>query len=195
MVLWEIALGTAYFLGLKRTYKLSLQIQRRLISPKYPHIRQFFHRRTRAVFDATLKVHREIQKRDLELGRNLGNWILRWLDKAKPAAQIRPGGPTQYASSSNTVSIPRKRLTEAWRQKTTNAGFRYLESRRRLVNSSRNLWLTTYPTVAKLLRRREPVMSNNIQFRQLVSSNNKGKLGFGFNGVIRNDILQWLSHG
>ncbi|KAK9275100.1 hypothetical protein L1049_022359 [Liquidambar formosana] len=34
MVLWEITLGTAYFLGLKRTYKLTLKIQRRLISPK-----------------------------------------------------------------------------------------------------------------------------------------------------------------
>ena len=41
MVLWEITLGTAYFLGLKRTYRLALKIQRRLISPKHPKIRQF----------------------------------------------------------------------------------------------------------------------------------------------------------
>ena len=41
MVLWEVTLGTAYFLGLKRTYGLALKIQRRLISPKHPKIRQF----------------------------------------------------------------------------------------------------------------------------------------------------------
>ena len=44
MVLWEITLGTAYFLGLKRTYRLALRIQRRLISPEHPRIRQFLHR-------------------------------------------------------------------------------------------------------------------------------------------------------
>ncbi|KAI3526684.1 hypothetical protein L1887_05945 [Cichorium endivia] len=38
MVLWEIALGTAYFLGLKRTYRLALHIQRRLVSSKSPKI-------------------------------------------------------------------------------------------------------------------------------------------------------------
>ena len=44
MVLWELTLATAYFLGLKRTYRLVLKIQRRLISPKYSKIRQFLHR-------------------------------------------------------------------------------------------------------------------------------------------------------
>ena len=44
MVLWEITLGTAYFLGLKRTYRLALRIQRRIVSPKYPKLRQFLHR-------------------------------------------------------------------------------------------------------------------------------------------------------
>ncbi|TKY70050.1 hypothetical protein E2542_SST06334 [Spatholobus suberectus] len=44
MVLWEITLGTAYFLGLKRTYRLALRIQRRIVSPKYPQVRQFLHR-------------------------------------------------------------------------------------------------------------------------------------------------------
>lgn len=41
MVLWEITLGTAYFLGLKRTYRLALRIQQRLISPKHARVRQF----------------------------------------------------------------------------------------------------------------------------------------------------------
>ena len=44
MVLWEITLGTAYFLGLKRTYRLALRIQHRTVSPKYPKLRQFLHR-------------------------------------------------------------------------------------------------------------------------------------------------------
>lgn len=44
MVLWEITLATAYFLGLRRTYRLALKIQRRLISHKHPKIRQFAHR-------------------------------------------------------------------------------------------------------------------------------------------------------
>lgn len=44
MVLWEIALATAYFLGLKPTYKIALKIQRRLIPLQHPRARQFVHR-------------------------------------------------------------------------------------------------------------------------------------------------------
>ncbi|KAJ4942623.1 hypothetical protein NE237_014225 [Protea cynaroides] len=44
MVLWEITLTTAYFLGLKRTYRLALKLQRLLIGPHHPQIRQFLHR-------------------------------------------------------------------------------------------------------------------------------------------------------
>jgi hypothetical protein len=61
-----------------------------------------FCRRTHAVFDVALKVHRNIQERDIEVGRNLGNWILRWLDQMKPSAQIggsSPGKPPNSASS------------------------------------------------------------------------------------------------
>ncbi|KAK4364760.1 hypothetical protein RND71_016118 [Anisodus tanguticus] len=47
MVLWEITLGTAYFLGLKRTYKLFLRIQHKLFSPKYPRLRDFAQRASR----------------------------------------------------------------------------------------------------------------------------------------------------
>ncbi|KAI3823591.1 hypothetical protein L1987_05030 [Smallanthus sonchifolius] len=186
MVLWEITLATAYFLGLKRTYRHALRIQRRLVSPNSPRIRQFLHSKTRTVFDVTLKVHREVQKRDIEVGRNLGNWILRWLDRMKPAAQIQAGSPAQYTS--NTIRIPNKLLSDS-RHRITASGVWYQESRRRLVTSSRNLLLTAYPTISKLLRRQELVM-NNIQYRRLVSRPN----GFE-NGVIRSDIMQWLSHG
>ncbi|CAH1451308.1 unnamed protein product [Lactuca virosa] len=190
MVLWEITLGTAYFLGLKRTYRLALHIQRRLVSPKHPKIRQFLHRKTRTVFDATLKVHREVQRRDIEIGRNLGNWILKWLEKMEPVTQIRAGSFAPYVR--NTMRMPNRnmQLIESFQQKS-RGGFGYRESGRRLVTSSRNLWLTTYPTIAKLLRRRELVASN-MQYRDMVSSSKKS---FGFNGVVRNDIMQWLAHG
>lgn len=50
-------------------------------------------RRTRDVFNVAVSVHKNIQQRDLEVGRNLGNMILRWLDRMKPSAQIRPHPP------------------------------------------------------------------------------------------------------
>jgi hypothetical protein len=44
MVLWELTAITAYFLGLKRTYRLVLRIQRRLIRPNHSRIRGFVYR-------------------------------------------------------------------------------------------------------------------------------------------------------
>jgi hypothetical protein len=44
MVLWELTAITAYFLGLRRTYRLALRIQRRLIPPNHPRIRDFVYR-------------------------------------------------------------------------------------------------------------------------------------------------------
>ncbi|GLJ12296.1 hypothetical protein SUGI_0188220 [Cryptomeria japonica] len=93
MVLWEITLATAYVLGLKRTYRLALKLQRRLIKPRHPRIRDFVHRRTRNIFDVALTVHRKVQERDIEVGRNFGNWILRFLDRIKPSANIRGDPP------------------------------------------------------------------------------------------------------
>ncbi|KAI5056674.1 hypothetical protein GOP47_0028492 [Adiantum capillus-veneris] len=89
MVLWEITLATAYWLGIRKTYKLALKLERRLISPKHPRLRDFMQRRTRNVFDIALRVHREIQSRDLSAGKSLGNFILRFLDRARPSAKIR----------------------------------------------------------------------------------------------------------
>ncbi|KAJ4781372.1 envelope glycoprotein [Rhynchospora pubera] len=106
MVLWEITAITAYFLGLKRTYKLALRIQRRLIGPNHPKIRDFVYRRTRDVFNVAVSVHKNIQERDLEAGRNLGSIILRWLDRMKPSAQIRPHH--HLTSSCRPASSPLK---------------------------------------------------------------------------------------
>ncbi|KAL5207220.1 hypothetical protein ABZP36_031655 [Zizania latifolia] len=44
MVLWELTAITAYFLGLKRSYRLALRLQRRLIGPNHPRIRHFVYR-------------------------------------------------------------------------------------------------------------------------------------------------------
>ncbi|KAJ8510832.1 hypothetical protein OPV22_001266 [Ensete ventricosum] len=52
MVLWEMTLAKVYFLGLKRTYRIiTLRIQRRLLGPRHPELRQFPHRRTSGIFD------------------------------------------------------------------------------------------------------------------------------------------------
>lgn len=41
-----------------------------------------------------LNVHKEIQRRDISVGRNIGNRILRMLDRMRPQANIR-GPPTE----------------------------------------------------------------------------------------------------
>lgn len=198
MVLWEITLATAYFLGLKRTYRLALKIQRRLISPKRQKIRQFVHRRTRAIFDLALKVHRNIQERDIEVGRNLGNWILRWLDKKRPQAQIRAGHPQ---SSCNAKTTATKQLTNSSHQKipggfptsVPRTGER--DSGRHLFSSTRNVWPKAFPAVAMIMRHAKPAGSNT-QYRHFcISSYGSFELQnrrLGAEGLIRKDILQWM---
>lgn len=95
MVLWELTLATAYWLGLRKTYRLALRLQRRLIGHRHPRLRDFLKRRTRNVFDVALTVHKEIQTRDLSAGRSLGNFILRFLDRMRPSAHIRGSSELQ----------------------------------------------------------------------------------------------------
>ncbi|CAI5528539.1 unnamed protein product [Closterium sp. Naga37s-1] len=92
MVLWELTLATAYFLGLKRTYRLALKMQKRVLLSR-PGIRDFAKRRTRAVFGVALTAVETIQHRDIEIGRSVGNFLLRFLDRMKPSAHIRGDGP------------------------------------------------------------------------------------------------------
>ncbi|PWA72250.1 Peptidase S8/S53 domain-containing protein [Artemisia annua] len=70
--------------------------------------------KTRSIFDVALKVHREVQQRDIEVGRNLGNWILRWLDKMKPSAHIRVAKPKPHEDAVNPT---KQQLTDASHQK------------------------------------------------------------------------------
>lgn len=187
MVLWEITLGTAYFLGLKRTYKLALKIQRRLVGPKHPKIRQFLQRKTRSIFDMALNVHRKVQQRDIEVGRNFGNWILRWLDKWKPAAQIRAGKPTQCQN--DPVNPTKQELTNSSKQKppqnydTSHMKNKDQESGRRHFSSGR---YAAYPTIAMMMRPADPVGTHYRRFNTFELKSTR------FDGVIRNDIMQWM---
>ncbi|KAH7514967.1 hypothetical protein FEM48_Zijuj11G0146400 [Ziziphus jujuba var. spinosa] len=225
MVLWEITLGTAYFLGLKRTYRLALRIQRRLISPKHSRVRQFVHGyffilfffffffmffacfldgidlRTRAVFDVALKVHRNIQERDIEVGRNLGNWILRWLDRMKPSAQIRVHPPGKPPNASSSISRT-KQATNNSSQLKRNGSIhtsRNRESDRHLFTSSKSLWNSKpFPTISMMTRPPKPAAGTMTQYRHLFTNGPEtvrtlNHPGGGFRGVvIRNDIRQWM---
>ncbi|KAF8412787.1 hypothetical protein HHK36_000757 [Tetracentron sinense] len=197
MVLWEITLGTAYFLGLKRTYRLALRIQRRLITSKHPKIQQFAYRRIRAVFDIALRFHRNIQQRDIEVGRNIGNWILRRLDHMKPSAQIRGGPPGKPPTGNN----PTKHLTNSSGQQPPGTIQRSSgrsadwESDRHLFASSTNMLRKPFPSLTMMIR---PAKSagTNIQYRHLcMSGPEMPRLNYGrsgFDGVIRKDIMQWM---
>lgn len=201
MVLWEITLGTAYFLGLKRTYRLAVRIQRRLISPKYPRIRQFVQRRTRAVFDVALKVHLNIQQRDIEVGRHLGNRILRWLDRMKPSAQIRgppPLKPTNGASSNTNVTKQVTNNTSHLKAPSIGQTSRHQESDRHLFTSARNMWSKPFPSIAMMMRPSRPAGTFtqyrhlSIQCPEMSRPNYNIGGGSGYQGVFRKDVMQYI---
>ncbi|CAK7356081.1 unnamed protein product [Dovyalis caffra] len=200
MVLWEITLGTAYFLGLKRTYKLALRIQRRLISPKYPRIRQFVQRRTRAVFDVALKVHLNIQQRDIEVGRNLGNRILRWLDRMKPSAGIRGPPPeklTNGASSNTNFRNQVTNNTSHLKASGTDQTSRHQESDRHLFTSARNMWSKPFSSIAMMMRPSRPGIFTqyrhlSIQGPEMSRPKYNVDAGSGFQGVFRKDVMQYI---
>ncbi|KAF5734309.1 hypothetical protein HS088_TW16G00757 [Tripterygium wilfordii] len=194
MVLWEITLATAYFLGIKRTYKLALKIQRRVITPKHPKIRQFVQRRIRAVFDVAVRVHQNIQQRDIEVGRNLGNWILRWLDRMKPSAQIR--GPVKVIDGNRNVTMTKQATNPS--QVKSNGGTqtsRNGNSDRHLFTSSANLLAKPFPAISMMIRRPRPA-GNMTHFRHFSTwgpdmlKSNHGRQGL--EGVFRKDIMQWM---
>ncbi|EPS65137.1 hypothetical protein M569_09646 [Genlisea aurea] len=196
MVLWEITLGTAYFLGLKRTYRLALRIQRKLVGPNHPKIRQVFQSRSRVAFDLALRAHLAIQERDIEVGRSLGNRILRWLDKMKPEAHIRGPPPPPPPNSSATATqrnIPSQLHNRFSKQATTTRGGVDRESdRRRLFSVARSFWGKPFPSFSMTTKRISP--PGIIQYRQIQHSlRSDQRFSFG-NNVIRNDIKLWLQH-
>ncbi|KAF7829196.1 uncharacterized protein G2W53_020360 [Senna tora] len=198
MVLWEITLGTAYFLGLKRTYRLALRIQRKLMSSKHSKIRQFAHRRTRAAFDVALKVHRSIQERDIEVGRNLGNFILRYLDRMKPSAQIRGPTPTHGTpthSANSSVSMKKHTTATPKEKPAENSRFSRKDSDRNFFTSAKNIWPKPFPTIAMMMRPPSPA-GTSIHFRRLsISAPEVLPWNHRVNwsdSVVRKDIMQWM---
>ncbi|CAK8540327.1 unnamed protein product [Lathyrus sativus] len=191
MVLWEITLGTAYFLGLKRTYKLALRIQRKLVSPKYPKIRQFLHRRTRAVFDVAIKVHRSIQKRNIKVGRNVGNFILRCLDRIKPSARIR--GPSPSITGGNSKESTTKPTAGTSNHKPPSHSVPFKKDSDRHMFTA--LTPKPFPSISKMMIPPNPagntIHGRNLStytpevFRQNYRVNWSGS-------VIRKDIMQWM---
>ncbi|KAC0042154.1 hypothetical protein FH972_012512 [Carpinus fangiana] len=186
MVLWEITLGTAYFLGLKRTYRLALRIQRKVVSPKHPKIRQFLHR-----------VHRNIQERDIEVGRNLSNWILRWLDQMKPLAQIAGSSPGKSPNSASSGLSMTKQISNSsnlkppWETQIS----RNEDSARHRFTSSRNIWPKPFPTISMMMQPPKPAVTMT-QYRHfsgpemLKSNSTRGWLEGGLRKHIMQSMLQ-----
>ncbi|KAL0905065.1 hypothetical protein M5K25_027240 [Dendrobium thyrsiflorum] len=189
MVLWEMTLATAYFLGLKRTYRLALGIQRRLIGPNNPRLRQFLHRRTRTIFDVVVKVHQNIQHRDIEAGRNLGNWVLRWLDRMKPSAEIRShltNGRRSYPITKHISSYSQLTLSQKPYAKLADR-----VSKGRLLFARWNMMAKYSPTVAMMMMQPMKSLGMNGQLRQLCGrAYQKPVNGCSsrYEGVFRQDI-------
>ncbi|EOA27939.1 hypothetical protein CARUB_v10024108mg [Capsella rubella] len=191
MVLWELALGTAYFLGLRRTYRLALKTQRRIISPKHPRIRDFMHRRTHQIFDMALRVHKNIQQRDMEIGRNLGNWILRGLDRMKPSAQvILPKHKEPSIDKAKRVLESTRLKPHVYTQPPQNR-----EVDRHLFMSLRN-FRSKYPIASMMIIKPPRPTGTTNQYRPYSAGGSSMIQPIyardGFNGVIRKDILQWM---
>lgn len=139
-----------------------------------------YFRRTRNVFDVALRVHRTIQERDIEVGRNLGNRILRWLDRMKPEAHIRK--PIAPPTSGNVKKQQPNHLSKH-DAKSSKDG----ESNRHLFAVSRNVWAKPFPSM--MMR----PTGNSIQHRRYSSGGfTVYNTNFGFREVLRNDIKQWI---
>ena len=155
-------------------------------------------RRTRTVFDVALKVHRNIQERDIEVGRTLGNRILRRLDRMKPSAQIR--GPVEKPNvAGRTSSSMTKQVSNAQHQKTITpkSSFNQEEPNRHLFSSSsRFMWDKPFPAITMMMR--PPTFAGRTtQYRQMSFLNSEWMMRSSFRmagseGVIRKDIMQWM---
>ncbi|WCJ29088.1 hypothetical protein M5689_010747 [Euphorbia peplus] len=198
MVLWEITLATAYILGPKRTYRLASKLQRRSVSPKHVKIRQFLHRRTRAIFDVALSVHQNIQQRDIEVGRNFGNWILPRLYKMKPSAQIRgPQPPHLPTNSSSKMNMSEQVSNSQLKTPGSIQASRFKDSSRHLFTAARNMWSKPFPTITmmvqqqRLAKRVAQCRNLFIQGPEMVSSNFISRAR-GREGVLRKDMMEYI---
>lgn len=149
-----------------------------------------FHSRTRAIFDVAIKVHRNIQERDIEVGRNLGNFMLRWLDRMKPSAQIRrpPSLPPVNGGSTSSSSRESTAKHATGTSKHKPPGY----SNRHLFTSLRP---KPFPSISRMMSSPNPVGTSihgrhlSIYTPEVVRPNHRVNWS---EGVIRKDILQWM---
>lgn len=192
-----------YFILTKIYWEISECIAVRIHYCSYKLLNCCFHfshlnRRIRAVFDVAIKVHKNIQQRDIEVGKNLGNWILRWLDRMKPSAQIRaphaempPHGLTQKMNIESQVARSSNQKPPLVQSRKNN------ESDRHHFTPFNNTWGRPFPTITMMMRQPRPGGFLN-QYRHLWISQ-PGTLRSNyqrerFDGVLRKDIMQWLQN-
>ncbi|CAL5024250.1 unnamed protein product [Urochloa decumbens] len=195
MVLWELTAITAYFLGLRRTYRLALRIQRRLIPPNHPRIRDFVHRRTRDVFNVAVSVHKNIQQRDIEVGRNLGNAILRWLDRMKPSAEIRPRLPPPPNGCSEQFKHLSSTSRSVGAQKTASKTSSPHDSSGKMLFSRLNIRPKSFPVLPTMTQPNRISASSQcrrISYSPFPSVTATTKRKGLMEGVFRKDIAQLM---
>ncbi|KAA8522014.1 hypothetical protein F0562_012672 [Nyssa sinensis] len=118
--------------------------------------------RARVVFDAAIKIHRNIQERNIEVGRNFGNWIFRWLERMKPSAQISVSPPAKPRFGDNANGNMTKQFTNISNQKTPGCFQRFgarsgdRDSDRHLFTSSTSVWPRACPGNAMLMQPAKP---------------------------------------
>lgn len=140
-----------------------------------------------------IKVHRSIQERDVEVGRNLGNFILRWLDRMKPSAQVLGGSHTNATSSS--VGMTKLQAGTSNQKRPSYYALFKKGSNRRLFTPSSSIWPKPFPTIASMLRPPNPA-GTTTHYRHLTNyppdAFRSNYNAYWSGGVIRKDILQWM---
>jgi hypothetical protein len=149
-------------------------------------------RRTRDVFGVAVSVHKNIQQRDLEVGRNLGNTILRWLDRMKPSAEIRPHPPGPPNGSSERFRNLSSTNRSAGAQKTASKTSPH-DSSGKMLFSRLNLRPKSFPILPTMMqpnRINAGSQCRHISYSPLPSLIMKRKLLT--EGVFRKDIAQLM---
>lgn len=160
------------------------------------------NRRVRGVFDVAVNVHKTVQQRDIEVGRNLGNWILRHLDRMKPTAEIRSSTcriPTTTATTTtnNNKSSILKRVTSFPLRyqkpifKTTET-----ETKSRLLFTPLSIRPKSFPYLTSVMQQMRTPATNTQQFRLVSSQSTSVPISntrmSRFGCVFRPDISQWM---
>jgi len=151
-----------------------------------------FCRRTQDVFNIAVSVHKNIQQRDIEVGRNLVNAILRWLDRMKPSAEIRPRlpGPPNGSSEQYRHVSSASRSTGA--QKTASKASPH-DSSGKMLFSRLNIRPKSFPVLPTMTQPNR--ISASSQCRRIsytpfpsVTAKRKSLM----EGVFRKDIAQLM---